>query len=237
MRRYSINLFITGSNALILSVFLSGFIIGAYQYFELHQFGLLHVLGVESWWNVVLTIIFLDAVTYFWHRAYHQIPMMWRMHRVHHSDLDLDVTSSGRFHLAEMLLSAVFRLIVIALMGASFASVVIFEIIFGVLNQLEHANVHFPKPIETWLRRVIVTPDMHRIHHSQEKTHTNSNYSTIFSWWDRIFGTYRFGENQELLVIGLPEYANRSDVNLDKVLIMPFGPSCELAQQVQAEGV
>ena len=225
-RRYAINFFITGSNTLILSVLLGGLIVSIYHSFELDRIGLLFRLGIEGWWNVALTVVFLDGVTYFWHRAYHGLPLMWRMHRVHHSDRDLDVTTSGRFHLTEMALSAVFRLGVIALWGASVAGIVIFEIIFGLLNQLEHSNLRIPEPLETWLRSIIVTPDMHRIHHSQELAHTNSNYSTIFSWWDRLFRTYRFGDEQRTLTIGLPEYQRPQDVMVGNVLTMPFGPPC-----------
>ena len=225
-RRYAVNLFITGSNALLLSVLLGGLIISVYHTFELRRFGVLYRLGIDSWLNVAVTVVALDGLTYLWHRAYHGIPLMWRMHRVHHSDRDLDVTTSGRFHLTEMVLSACFRLGVIAALGASVASVVIFEIVFGLLNQLEHANLRIPEPFETWLRWVIVTPDMHRIHHSQVKAETNSNYSTIFSCWDRLFGTYRFGADQRRLAIGLPEYRRVEDVVFGKVLAMPFGPPC-----------
>ena len=232
-RRYAINLCIAGSNALLLSVVLGGAIISLYHSYELSRVGLLYRLGVDGWGNVLLTIVALDGVTYFWHRAYHGLPVMWRMHRVHHSDRDLDVTTSGRFHLTEMVLSAVFRLGVIALLGASVASVVIFEMVFGVLNQVEHANLHLPDRLDEILRWVFVTPDMHRIHHSQEKAHTNSNYSTIFSWWDRLFGTYVFGSEQRALTIGLPEYQRPGDVAFDKVLAMPFGPPCD-ADQVRA---
>ena len=225
-RRYAVNLFIATSNALLLSVLLGGLIVSVYHQFELDRVGLMFQWGIGPWANVLTAVIVLDGLTYAWHRAYHGIPVMWRMHRVHHSDQALDVTTSGRFHLTEMALSAIFRLGVIALLGASVASVVIFEIVFGLLNQVEHANLHLPEPLEAWLRWVIVTPDMHRIHHSQRPEHTNSNYSTIFSFWDRLFGTYRFGEEQRTLTIGLPEYARREDVTFGKVLAMPLGRAC-----------
>ena len=152
---------------------------------------------------------------------------MWRMHRVHHSDLDVDVTSSGRFHLTEMVLSAFFRLGVIACFGATLASVVIFEIIFGLFNQLEHANLCLPRRVDAALQWVVVTPDMHRIHHSQVLAHTNSNYGTIFSFWDRWGATYQGDVDQGRLVLGLPDYPGRMDVTLGRVLAMPLGPSCE----------
>jgi len=231
-RRYVINFFIGGSNAFLLSVLLGGSVIAVYHACALNRFGLLFHLGIESWGNVVLTVLALDGVTYFWHRAYHGLPLMWRLHRVHHSDRDLDVTSSGRFHLTEMVLSAIFRLGVIAVLGASVSSVIIFEIVFGFSNQLEHSNLQIPEPCESWLRAIFVTPDMHRIHHSEVKAHTNSNYSTIFSWWDRLFGTYHFGEAQQRLIMGLPEYRQPDDVTLGKVLAMPFGPPCAMGPSV-----
>ena len=225
-RHYAVNLFIATSNALLLSVLLGGLIVAAYHSFELHRFGVMHRLGIGGWWNVLVTVIILDGVSYLWHRAYHGVPVMWRMHRVHHSDLDLDVTSSGRFHLTEMVFSAIFRLGIIAALGSSLASVVIFEIVFGLLNQLEHASLRIPEPCETWLRWVFVTPDMHRIHHSKVTKETNSNYGTLFSFWDRLFGTYRFGMDQRAMVIGLPEYQQPATVTFGKVLAMPFGPPC-----------
>ncbi len=229
LRRQAINLFIIGSNGAFLSVLLGGLLIAAYQVLELHQCGVLHVLSITGWWNVAWTVIALDGVTYLWHRAYHGLPVMWRMHRVHHSDRDLDVTTSGRFHLTEMALSAIFRLGVLALLGAEVASVVIFEIVFGLLNQLEHANLRLPGRLDRALQWVMVTPDMHRVHHSQVTAHTNSNYSTIFSWWDRLGGTFRAIREQEMLRIGLPEYQQREAVTFGKVLAMPFGPPCKTA--------
>ena len=229
-RRYAVNLFITGSNALLLSILLGGMIISAYHSFELRRLGVCYRLGIDGWTNALFTVVALDGATYAWHRAYHGLPLLWRMHRVHHSDQALDVTSSGRFHLSEMVLSAAFRLGVIAALGASVAGVVLFEIVFGLLNQLEHSNLRIPEPFETWLRWVIVTPDMHRIHHSQERAETNSNYSTIFSCWDRLFGTYRFRADQRALVIGLPEYGRPGDVTMGKVLAMPFGPPCQFVR-------
>lgn len=225
-RRYLVNLFIAGSNALLLSIVLGGMIVASYDALELHRVGLLHVWGVDAWENVLVTVIALDGVTYGWHRAYHRHPVMWRMHRVHHSDLDCDVTTSGRFHLTEMVLSAIFRLGVIAALGASVTSVVIFEIIFGILNQLEHANFQLPERLDRVLRAVFVTPAMHRIHHSQRLEETNSNYSTIFSWWDRLFGTYRVRAEQRAITIGLPEYQRPEQVTFGKVLALPFGPPC-----------
>lgn len=231
-RRYLINGFLMGSNALLLSVLLGGLLVAAYQAFELQRVGLLHALGIEDGWNVCCSVVLLDGVTYLWHRAYHGVPLMWRMHRVHHSDRDLDVTTSGRFHLTEMALSAALRLGVIALIGANVASIVLFEIVFGAFNQLEHANVQLPRRLDRRLRAIVVTPAMHRVHHFAALRYTNSNYGTIFSFWDRLCGTYRVVEEQQAPVIGLPEYQQSQDVALGRVLAMPWGPPCGVGHGV-----
>ncbi len=228
------NFTITGGNALILSLLLGGWLLSAYHALELHRVGALHVLRVAPWINVVASMLLLDGFTYAWHRAYHEWPWLWRLHRAHHSDLDLDVTTSGRFHLFEMALSALVRLGVIAAIGADAASVVIFEVVFGFSNQLEHANLRLPPRLDAWLRAVIVTPNMHRVHHSQRPEHTNSNYSTIFSWWDRLGGSYRDIEESSALSIGLPEYRAPHQVTLGRVLAMPFAPPCHTTAELAA---
>lgn len=225
-RRYTLNGFIAGSNALLLDVLAGGLIIGAYQFFELRRFGLLNTLGISGWPNMLATLVFLDVVTYFWHRVYHGVPVMWRMHRVHHSDRDVDVTTSARFHITEMSLSAVFRVGMMAVWGPVLMGVVLFEVVFQFFNQLEHSNVQLPRRLDRCLRLVVVTPAMHRVHHSNVVTFTNSNYGTIFSWWDRVFGTYRVIEDQQRMALGLPEYPARQDVTFGRVLAMPFGPPC-----------
>ncbi len=231
-RRYAINFFIIGSNALVLTVLLGSVLIAAYQTLERSQMGMLQRVNLPAWVHVAVTVLVLDAVTYWWHRAYHGHPVMWRMHRVHHSDRGFDVTTSGRFHLTEMAFSALFRLGVIALVGPTVAAVIIFEIIFGLFNQLEHANLQLPARLDAVVRLVFVTPAMHRVHHSQVPADTNSNYATIFSWWDRLFGTYRVStDDQRALTIGLPEYAHADDVTFGKVLAMPFELSCDEARQ------
>jgi len=230
-RRYVINLCIIGSNSFVLSILLGGLIVAAYHSLELHRTGVLYAIGLDGWANGLVAVVALDGVTYAWHRAYHTVPLMWRMHRVHHSDLDLDVTSSGRFHLTEMVFSAAVRLGVIALLGATLASVAMFEIVFGIFNQFEHANLRLPKRLDAALQWVVVTPAMHRIHHSQELAHTNSNYGTIFSFWDRWWSTYRSDVDQARIVLGLPECPTRAQVTLGRVLAMPLGPSCEEARR------
>lgn len=225
-RRYRINVCIMGSNALCLSVLVGGLLVAAYQSFELRRVGIMHALGLSPWWNVAVTVVLLDGVTYAWHYAYHHVACMWRMHRVHHSDRDMDVTTSGRFHLTEMMCSALFRLVVIAACGANLASVVIFEAVFGLCNQLEHSNVQLPAQWDRALRTVCVTPAMHRVHHSERVEHTNANYGTIFSVWDRLCGTYRCVTDQRELTLGLPEYQRPDDVTFGQVLRMPFGPPC-----------
>lgn len=185
--------------------------------------GFLNWLGITGVPGILLTILFMDLITYVWHRAYHQIPVMWRLHRMHHSDRDLDVTSANRFHVLEILLSTSYRLAWFLAWGPTREAVLIFETAMLFSNQMQHSNIKLPGRLDEILRPVFVTPDMHRVHHSVVREETNSNFSAIFSFWDRLFKSYRFeGISQERLKIGLPEYPKAQDVTLDKMLLMPF---------------
>lgn len=222
LRRWTRNLFLTVFNAYILEVLLSGTIIAYLAWIGDKKVGILQALGVSGLPNILLTVVFLDFSTYLWHMAYHEVPLMWRLHRVHHSDRDLDVTSASRFHIGEILLSTLYRLGVVALWGPSVQAVAVFEVSLLAFSQMEHANIRLGE-WDRRLRLVFVTPDMHRVHHDRPRENTNSNYSTIFSWWDRLFGTYRVeGIDQAGIVIGVPEYPEAKDVTLGKLLAMPF---------------
>lgn len=225
--RYARNLFLAAINALALEVALGGAIVAYTSWLQSRGIGLLPWLGAGLALNTLASIVVLDFATYLWHWAYHEVPVMWRLHRPHHSDRDLDVTSATRFHLAEILLSTIYRMGVVALLGPSVAGVAAFEASLLAFAQMQHSNLRLPGDWDRRLRRVFVTPDMHRVHHSEVKGHTNSNYSTVFSWWDRLFKTYNVeGIDQEGIRIGLPEYSKPEDVTLLKVLAMPFGPAC-----------
>jgi sterol desaturase/sphingolipid hydroxylase (fatty acid hydroxylase superfamily) len=152
---------------------------------------------------------------------------LWRLHRAHHSDLDLDVTTSSRFHLGEVTLSTVYKIGFIWVLGVSPLGLVALESALLFAAQAQHSNLRIPEPFETMVRWIFVTPHMHRIHHSQEVMELNSNFSTIFSWWDRLIGTYQMEVRQEGIMIGLKDYPATWNVTLWQVLLIPFGKSCK----------
>ncbi|TAK03457.1 MAG: sterol desaturase family protein [Candidatus Manganitrophaceae bacterium] len=227
-RHYGVNLLIAGANAAILGIAFGGAVVAYARFLEARGIGLLPLFPVPLGWNIVLSLLFLDFVTYLWHMAYHRWPLLWRLHRVHHTDRDLDVTSASRFHLGEIGLSIFLRLGAMTLWGPAWISMVIFEGALLLAAQFQHSNFKIPAPFESAVRSVFVTPDMHRVHHSDIPGETNSNYSTIFSFWDRSIGTYRMAP-QERIVIGLKEYPNPEDRTFLKLMAMPFGRRCSSA--------
>lgn len=225
LRHYGLNLLIAGGNALIIGIAFGSAVITYARLLESRGIGLLQLFPVGLGWDIVLSLLYLDFVTYLWHMAYHRLPFLWRLHRVHHTDRDLDVTSASRFHLSEVGVSVLLRLGAMTLLGPAWISVVIFEGVLLLAAQFQHSNFRIPEPFESAMRWIFVTPDMHRVHHSDVPAETNSNYSTIFSVWDRSIGTYRMAP-QERLVIGLKEYPNPEDRTFLKLMAMPFGRRC-----------
>ncbi len=181
--------------------------------------GLLHRYPVSAAGNIVLSLIALDLFTYLLHVAFHRVPWLWRLHRVHHTDRDLNVTSASRFHPGEILISALLRLGFVVLLGARWYAVLLFEGALLAAAQFQHSNIRLPALFESVTRRLFVTPDMHRIHHSDAPAETNSNYATIFSLWDRLFRT-DCRRPQEGLVIGLRAYPQC--VPFTKLMRMPL---------------
>lgn len=223
LRHYGTNLLLAGANAFILNLLLGGLIIGYADFLNRRGIGLLKVFPVTPFWNIILSLLYLDFVTYLWHMGYHRIPLLWRLHRVHHSDRDLDVTSASRFHLLEVSFSILLRLAAVTVWGPAPFSILIFEGGLLAAAQFQHSN--FKIPFDSALRFIFVTPDMHRIHHSDLPMETNSNYATIFSFWDRMIGTYRIAP-QERIVIGIKSHPDPKDRTVGALLLMPFGPPC-----------
>lgn len=176
------------------------------------------------WLSFMLTVVALDAKAYVVHRLLHSVPWLWRLHKIHHTDLDYDVTTGLRFHPLESLVTMGSTLLVIALLGAPPVAVITYEILFIVTALFNHGNIHLPSRLDDLLRLALVTPDMHRIHHSAEMRETNSNYSGVFSVWDRAFGTYIRNPalGQDGMIMGLAEYRDARVLNLYRLLIMPF---------------
>ncbi|MEZ5394151.1 MAG: sterol desaturase family protein [Bryobacterales bacterium] len=169
-----------------------------------------------------------DLAIYFQHVMFHAVPLLWRLHRMHHADLEFDVTTGLRFHPIEILISMGIKLALVAALGPPALAVLTFEIILNATSMFNHGNVRIPARVDRVLRWLLVTPDMHRVHHSVLPNETNSNFGFNLPWWDRLLGTYcaqpRYGH--ERMTIGIDQYRKRSDLRLDRMLLQPFrGPA------------
>lgn len=186
--------------------------------------GLLNVLAVPLWLKIVTAILALDLVIYLQHRAFHRVPLFWRFHRMHHTDLDIDVSTGNRFHPLEILFSLVIKIGVVTALGAPVIAVVIFEVLLNATSLFNHGNLRIPAEIDRWLRLILVTPDMHRVHHSVIPRETDSNFSFNLPWWDRWLGTYREQPKDGHLgmTIGLKEFRDAGTLGIVYLLILPF---------------
>jgi len=186
--------------------------------------GLLNIFHIAPGPAVVIGILALDLAIYLQHCLFHRTPLLWRLHKVHHTDQDIDVTSGLRFHPVEIILSLMIKLAVVAAIGAPPLAVLIFEILLNGASMFTHGNVRIPLPWDRTIRMFLVTPDMHRVHHSVIVGETNSNYGFSVPWWDRLFGTYRDqpAEGHDRMRIGLDGYHDDRSSSLTSLLIMPF---------------
>jgi sterol desaturase/sphingolipid hydroxylase (fatty acid hydroxylase superfamily) len=193
-----------------------------------HRWGVLNHVGWPSWLEGLLAVVVLDFVLYLQHVMFHAIPLFWRFHMMHHADLDCDVTTGVRFHPVEVVLSMVIKLSAIILLGASVTAVLSFELLLNATSMFNHSNVRMPAIADQLLRWVIVTPDMHRIHHSIDALETNRNFGFSLPWWDRVFGTYRaepFEGHQEMM-LGLQQFRDPARLTFTGMLTLPFvGPT------------
>lgn len=186
------------------------------------QWGLNYRYKAPAFVKLVLAFLIMDCSNYLWHILNHKMPLLWRFHVVHHADLDMDVTTALRFHFGELIGSVFFRGAFIFLSGASAKDVLLYEIFFEGATQFHHSNWMLPYQLEKKLNNIIVTPRMHGIHHSQIRQQTDSNYSVIFSFWDRIFNTIRLNVPQHLIFIGVPAYKNADELSIGFLLKLPF---------------
>lgn len=192
--------------------------------------GLLNAWPLPAWAAFALGVVALDLAVYFQHVMFHAVPALWRLHRVHHADADFDVTTGLRFHPLEIVLSMLIKFAVIAVTGAPVAAVVVFEVVLNGAAVFNHANLRLPERVDRRLRWLLVTPDMHRIHHSMERAEADSNYGFSVSWWDRLFGTYRARARrpQEAMDIGVRGITGGPDaVSLAGMLRLPFRGGAE----------
>lgn len=224
-RRWLANLGILVLNVLLIRIVAPTAAAGVALLAGQHGWGVLHAVDLPAWVEIVLAVVALDFVIYLQHVTFHTVPLLWRVHRVHHADLDFDVTTGTRFHPIEMLLSLAIKAAAILLIGAPVAAVLIFEIVLNLTSMFNHSNIRIPRPVDGALRLIVVTPDMHRVHHSVIRDETDSNFGFNLPWWDRLFGTYRAEPHggHERMAIGIPSFRDpRQCVSFTGILSLPF---------------
>ncbi|HEU0201513.1 MAG TPA: sterol desaturase family protein [Burkholderiaceae bacterium] len=191
---------------------------------EARGWGLLNTLALPPWVAVPVALAALDLAIYFQHVVFHAVPALWRLHRTHHSDLDFDVTTGLRFHPLEILLSTVVKCAAVAALGAPAMAVLAFEVLLNATAVFNHANVRLSARLDRWLRWFVVTPDMHRVHHSVVHNESSSNYGFNLPYWDRLFGTYRAqpAAGHVAMTIGVDAFRSPDELRLDRLLAQPF---------------
>ncbi len=185
------NLTLGAGNALLSALLMAFLLLAVASWAEQAHMGLLRFSTLPAWLTTLLAILLLDAWMYVWHRANHEVPLLWRFHRVHHSDTDMDVTSAVRFHAGEIFISGLLRAAVIPLLGLSINHILLYDALLLPVILFHHSNVHLPEFLDRILRVVVTTPALHRVHHSRLMSEANSNYGSIFSWWDRMARTFQ----------------------------------------------
>jgi sterol desaturase/sphingolipid hydroxylase (fatty acid hydroxylase superfamily) len=191
------------------------------EWATIRSWGLLNHLGIPGWLHMLLAIVLLDGWMYLWHRANHALPVLWRFHRLHHSDTHMDVTTATRFHLGEHLVAAAFRLGLIPVLGIRLWDVALYDLLLIALTQFHHADISIGR-LDRPLRWLIVTPAMHQVHHSRRQVETDSNFTTLLSLWDRLGGTFRRLPEGATLEFGLDEWDSPRWQTLRGMLLMPF---------------
>ncbi|MFH1243621.1 MAG: sterol desaturase family protein [Pseudomonadota bacterium] len=222
LKRWINNLALTLFNSILVRLIFSAAILGTATYTETHKLGVLHMLQAPTWLRIVFTVVFMDFVLYVWHLLNHEIPLLWRFHRVHHSDLNMDVSTATRFHFGELAISAVIKISLIFFLGASIEGVLIFESAVVLCAQFHHSSLKIPEWFEMIFLILFVPPSMHRIHHSVIIKERDTNYGTISSLWDRILGTLLMKVDQAKIRIGVGAYRTPNKLNLHHLILMPF---------------
>ncbi|MDP6155112.1 MAG: sterol desaturase family protein [Candidatus Thermoplasmatota archaeon] len=229
--RWISNLGLTFFNNILVRVMAFTFVsvfpilpVGAAIWAKNNNWGLLNILDLPIWFTIPFTIVFFDLIIWIQHALFHRADPLWRLHRTHHTDLDIDVTSAARFHPLEILISLGIKTGVVIALGPPAAGVVIFEIGLAGMAFFTHADIYIPDPVDRILRKLFVTPDMHRIHHSNIYRESYSNFGTIFSWWDRLFSLYTDEPKNGQLTfkIGLDEYREPRKLHFLNLILQPF---------------
>ncbi len=224
MGRWTSNLGIVALNTVALRLVFPIAAVGVAAVAADRGWGLLNTIGLPGWMAIVFSVVVLDLAIYTQHVAFHKVPILWRLHRMHHTDVDIDTTTGIRFHPIEIALSLVIKMAVIVALGAPPVAVILFEVLLNATAMFNHGNVRLAARIDRVLRRVMVTPDFHRVHHSVHRDETDSNYGFNLSVWDYLFGTYRAQprDGHTGMKIGLDIFREPSRRRLDQLLIQPF---------------
>ncbi len=223
-RRWVSNLGISILNSMLVRILIPLAGVGAAIWAEDRNWGLFNLVEIPDWIAVLVFLLIFDLLIYFQHRLFHLIPLLWRLHRMHHSDLDYDVTTGNRFHPLSILISALIKLALVLVLGPLAIAVVIAEVLLNATSMFNHSNILLPVPLDKLLRYFIVTPDMHRIHHSVDVQEHNRNFGFNFPWWDRLFGTYLAESklDQQVMHIGIQGFEDDASISLIDLLVQPF---------------
>ena len=228
LRRWPNNLAITALNTAFLRIAFPATAVGLALAGERQHWGLLNNWPIPLPLAVVASVVLFDLAIYLQHVMFHAVPALWRVHRMHHADLDFDVTTGSRFHPIEIALSMLIKFGLVVTLGAPALGVLIFEVALNATSMFNHGNMRLPLRLDRYLRWLVVTPDMHRVHHSILVGETNSNFGFNLSWWDRLMGTYRDQPiaGHDMMTIGIEQFRNSRDLWLDRMLLQPFrGPA------------
>jgi sterol desaturase/sphingolipid hydroxylase (fatty acid hydroxylase superfamily) len=222
--RWPNNLGIVAIDTVLVRILFPTAAVGLALVAEHGGWGLFNALAMPRWLTIPASIILLDLAIYLQHVLFHAVPALWRLHRMHHTDLEFDVTTGVRFHPVEILLSMLIKFMVVAALGPPAVAVMIFEVLLNATSMFSHGNVRMPLRLDRVLRWLVVTPDMHRVHHSILPEETNSNFGFNLPWWDRMFGTYRAepAAGHDAMTIGIEQFRDAGELRLDKLLLQPF---------------
>ncbi|MFB3146432.1 MAG: sterol desaturase family protein [Nitrospirales bacterium] len=223
-KRWVVNLAIVGFNSLLTRVLFASGALGAAILAGQGEVGLFNQLNWPWWAELIIAVVVLDLVVYIQHVLMHAVPILWRLHMVHHSDLDVDVTTGVRFHPIEIALSMFIKIGAVILIGVSPTAVLMFEVMLNATSMFNHSNVRIPVQVDRMLRWIVVTPDMHRVHHSVIPRETNRNFGFNLSWWDRVLGTYLRdpSKGHEYMTIGLEQYRDPTRLTWLGLVALPF---------------
>jgi len=222
LRRWLTNLPLSIINGSIYYLIYFSAIAGIMARGESLKIGLLHSFPLPAWLKIVLGIVVLDCALYAWHVLNHTVPLFWRFHRVHHADMNLDVSTASRFHLGEFLMSGLVRMMVVYVAGISFTTYILFEILVNASIQFHHSSVRIHSLFEKFWVLLFIPPSMHRVHHSVKIKERDSNYGVLFSFWDRLFGTFTWGIDQAKIIIGLGSHHTFEKLGFWYMWVMPF---------------